>query len=427
MITCRLLGPVELTVEGKAPPAELLWKKNLALLLYLALSPKQTRTREHLIGLLWGDKPEAAARHSLNEALRVLRRALGEGALHTDAGTVRLSPEALETDLALFAGHEGAGQWADAAALVRGPLLDGFAVPGESTFEDWLAAERAQWERRSVTALVRGAEFHLAQGSTDQAPGLAERAVALSPTSGQAAGVLLRALALAGDRAGALRRFEEYALMLREQLDTAPDAEVTALAGRIRKERLGPAPESDAARVALTRRLPLIGREAPLAALTAAWRGCLSTRRTMVMVVRAEAGFGKTRLAEEMMARATLDGGAALTVRGVEADRLAPWSGLLGLARGGLLETTGIAAAPGRGACRARGAHPGMGRPLPRRVWCRVHSPVPRVQRTHPRRGRRTAAPDRGRRQPSARHGIAWPALVVAATRRASRADPASS
>src|SRR5256885_9171780 len=39
-------------------PAKLLWKKNLALLMYLARSPKGVRTREHLTGLLWGDKPE---------------------------------------------------------------------------------------------------------------------------------------------------------------------------------------------------------------------------------------------------------------------------------------------------------------------------------------------------------------------------------
>ena len=76
-------------MDGAPPPAELLWKKNLALLVYLALSPRQTRSREHLIGLLWGDKPESAARHSLNEALRVLRRAVGEGALQTDATTIR--------------------------------------------------------------------------------------------------------------------------------------------------------------------------------------------------------------------------------------------------------------------------------------------------------------------------------------------------
>jgi DNA-binding SARP family transcriptional activator len=346
VIACRLLGPVELSVDGEAPPAELLWKKNLALLAYLALSPRYTRSREHLVGLLWGDKPESAARHSLNEALRVLRRAVGEDALHTDATTVRLEPEAVETDLAAFTRHEAAGEWEAAAGLVGGALLDGFAVPGESAFEDWLTAERVPWERRSVTALVRAAELDLAKGRTQQALALAERAAVLAPTSSQAAGALIRSLALSGDRAGALRRFEEHARLLREQLDTAPDAEVAAIAGRIRKERVGPTPGSDEARVALTRRLPLIGREGPLAELTDAWRRCLATRHATVMVVLADAGFGKTRLAEELVARAALDGAATLTVRGVEADHLSPWSGLLGLARGGLLGTTGIAGAP---------------------------------------------------------------------------------
>ena len=358
MISCRMLGPAELALDGEAPPAELLWKKNLALLVYLALSPRQTRTREHLIGLLWGDKPESSARHSLNEALRIVRRAVGEDATHTDATTVRLEPGAIETDLAAFARHEAAGEWEAAAALVRGPLLEGAGVPGESGFEDWLTAERAQWARRTVAALVRAAELGLARGRTEHALTLAERAASLSPTSGPAVGAVMRALALAGDRAGALSRFEEHARLLKAQLDTAPDSELTATAARIRKERPGPAPDSDAARVALTRRLPLIGREAPLAELTEAWRRCRSTRQTIVMVVLADAGFGKTRLAEELATRAALDGGAPLAVRGVEADHLAPWSGLLGLARGGLLETAGIAAAP-------QGAHAALAAQVP--------------------------------------------------------------
>ena len=346
MISCRLLGALEVTVDGEAPPAELLWKKNLALLVYLALSPRQTRTREHLTGLLWGDKPESAARHSLNEALRVLRRAVGEQALHTDSTTVRLEANAVELDLAGFTRHEAAGQWGEAAALVGGALLEGFAVPGESGFEDWLVAERGQWERRSMAALVRAAEHALSSGGTASAIALAERAAALAPTSGPAAGVLLRALALSGNRAAALGRYEEYAELLRDRVGLAPDAEVAAVADRIRKGRLGPAPDSEAARVALTRRLPLFGRQESLAALTGIWQRCVAGRHTHVAVVMAEAGLGKTRLVEELMARVALEGGVTIRVRGVEADRVSPWSGLLGLGRGGLLEATGIGAAP---------------------------------------------------------------------------------
>src|SRR2546422_9114774 len=90
MIFCRTLGPVAVSVDGGSAPPELLWRKNLALLVYLARSPKRARAREHLIGLLWGDKPEGAARHSLNEAVRVLRRHAGNGGGETEAGQVRL-------------------------------------------------------------------------------------------------------------------------------------------------------------------------------------------------------------------------------------------------------------------------------------------------------------------------------------------------
>jgi len=346
MIALRLLGPVEVTVDGDAPPAELLWKKNLALLVYLLLSPRQTRTRDHLTGLLWGEKPESAARHSLNEALRVVRRAVGEEALPTDATSVRLDSGAATTDLDTFARHEAAEEWREAAELVGGPFLDGFAVPGASGFEDWLVAERMQWERRSVTALVRAAEADLGRAQMASALEAAERAVSLAPTSAQATTALLRALALTGDRAAALRRYAEYAEILRSQLGIAPEDSLVRLGERIRKDQIGPPPDSDAARVAATRRLPLAGREAALAALTANWTFSVGQRTTGVAVVVGDAGLGKTRLAEEMMARVALEGGVVLKVRGVEADQASPWAGLLGLGRGGLLDASGIASAP---------------------------------------------------------------------------------
>ena len=45
MILCHTLGPVEVTLDGGPAPAELLWRKNLALLIYLARSPRRTRSR----------------------------------------------------------------------------------------------------------------------------------------------------------------------------------------------------------------------------------------------------------------------------------------------------------------------------------------------------------------------------------------------
>ena len=76
MILCHTLGPIEVTLDGGPAPADLLWRKNLALLIYLARSPRRTRSRDHLVGLLWGDRSETAARHSLSEALRVKQHQL---------------------------------------------------------------------------------------------------------------------------------------------------------------------------------------------------------------------------------------------------------------------------------------------------------------------------------------------------------------
>ena len=83
-VHCRVLGPVQVTVTGADAPPELLWRKHVALLVYLARSPRRRRTREHLVGLLWSDRDEKQARHSLSEALRVFRRVLGDDQVQAD-------------------------------------------------------------------------------------------------------------------------------------------------------------------------------------------------------------------------------------------------------------------------------------------------------------------------------------------------------
>src|SRR5207253_2034504 len=71
------------------------------------------------------------------------------------------------------------------------------------------------------------------------------------------------------------------------------------------------------------------------------------------------AGAGKTRLAEELVVRARLDGAVVAAVRAVEGDQRQPWSGVLGLARGGLLQAPGSAAAPPAALAALKSGTPG--------------------------------------------------------------------
>ena len=344
MIECRILGTAEVRIAGSAAPAELGWRKNLALLVYLACSPKRSRSRDHLIGLLWPDKPDAAARHSLNVALGTLREAAGDGVLETDANRIGLVAGAVELDTDRFETLVRAGDWAGACGLIRGEFLDGFVVRGASEFEHWLAAERLQWRGRTVDALTRLADAALGRGRAAEAAGLAHRALALDPTAELAVRTAMRALALDGDRAAALAVHKVFAARLAAEGGGTPAGETNTLARRIGGERSPPRGAADDATA--SRRAPLVGREAELERLSAAWDECRRTARATLLVVTGDAGTGKSRLAEEVLARARLDGAAAAVVRAVGADAAEPWSGVFGVARGGLLDVPGVAAAP---------------------------------------------------------------------------------
>jgi DNA-binding SARP family transcriptional activator len=348
MISCQTLGPVGLSVDGAPAPPELLWRKHLALLVYLARSPRG-RTREHLIGLLWPEKPEAAARHSLNEAIRVLRRYLGDTSVDTSAGQVRLIIDSVRLDVDRLEELATAGEWEAAARLIAGEFLEGFAIAGASEFEDWLANERSAIRLRSVEVLVHYADDLLRAGQASDATTVAVRALGLDPASGQAMRVTMRSMVLAGDRAGALERYDGFAARLKQEIGTSPDAETQALAERVRHERSirPPLPRSTEQSEGEPR-LPLVGREVELSRLADAAAQAARDRRACGLVLQGESGIGKTRLAEELLGRLRLDGMAVAAVRAVEADQEEEWSGLLGLARSGLLEARGVAAAPAR-------------------------------------------------------------------------------
>jgi hypothetical protein len=121
-----------------------------------------------------------------------------------------------------------------------------------------------------------------------------------------------------------------------------------ALAERVRSEKAWRFPagiEPEQRRGAESRRGPLIGRERELTGLLALWEASRNGPRATVAFIAGDAGSGKTRLAEEVVTRARLAGAWTAQARAVPADSDEPWSALIGLANGGLLEAPGLAAA----------------------------------------------------------------------------------
>jgi DNA-binding SARP family transcriptional activator len=347
VIRVETLGPVRVLVDGAPAPAELLWRKHLALLVYLACSPRRCRSRSHLIGLLWPEKTEPAARHSLNEALRILRKATGDR-ITSDAEQITIEPDAVILDVEDLERRMEARDWAGAAGLVLGEFLEGFDVPGATDFDGWLSAERGEWRRRGTMALCRRAESLAAQARIGDAVAVAERALRLDPFSEGAMLELMRALALQGRRADALTRLDSFLARGASELGAAPGGALLDLAARIRGERGTPRlPAGDGpAEVDELRRPPLAGRGGELSALLASWHRAAGEGRTEVALVRGAPGLGASRLLEEVAARITLAGGVPLRIRAVAADLGVPWSGLMTLAAAGLAAAPGAAASP---------------------------------------------------------------------------------
>src|SRR5262245_52815155 len=142
VLTLDLLGPACITADGQL--LDLRVRKQLALLVYLALEPQRHR-RESLLGLLWPDMPEETARNNLRGVLAGLRRALGavaDAALQADRQYVQFAPESdhmldvarFRTLLAAVGAHAHdaverceacIARLAEAAELYRGDFLAG--------------------------------------------------------------------------------------------------------------------------------------------------------------------------------------------------------------------------------------------------------------------------------------------------------------
>lgn len=354
MIQCRTLGTVEVTVDGNPAPPQLTWRKHLAVLVYLGRSPRLRRSRDHLVGLLWPEKGETAARHSLNEAIRVIRRAAGDEALVSEGSQIRLAPSTVELDVDQLERLAATNDWVAATELINGEFMDGFSIPEASEFEDWLTAERKHWKQTSRDVLLGRGEELLSRGQSEEAARMAERVWQIDPAAETAISFAMRALTLAGNTAAALDRYEAFASRLKSDSGSEPGLELRALARRVRDDRLHrPTPPREREQRD-SRTVPLIGRERQLGDLLALWQSCRETGAA-VALIQGDSGLGKSRLIEELVLRAALDGASVARARGVESDREESWMGLRALVRGGMIDFPGVAGGPAE-------AHASIGR-----------------------------------------------------------------
>jgi len=208
-------------------------RHSVALLALLATAPSRTLSRGKLVGYLWPDSPEKTARNRLTSCLYQLRSELGEEAVLSVGGDLRFNAEVLTCDVSRFEEALEAEGCERAAELYEGAFLDGFWLRDSPEFDQWMERERDRLRRgyhEALEALARRAEE---RGELETAAGWWRKRAVEDPFDSRVAGRLVEAVAVAGNRAEALRSAREHARLLEEEFGMEPDAELQALVAAI--------------------------------------------------------------------------------------------------------------------------------------------------------------------------------------------------
>jgi DNA-binding SARP family transcriptional activator len=313
-------------------------RKTQALLIYLAVE-SGLQPREHLTTLLWPESsPErshASLRNTLGHLQRALRQASGQDEtsyLHVTHNSLGLNPDAdidldlhtIEQAYALARADRSSRVLPEGSASLpilqlavarqRGDFLVGFSLGDAPVFDDWAAIQREVWHRRLGLILDRLSEIQFVSGEFAGAAETASRWIALDALNEIAYRRKMRAHFSAGERGQALDTYEACRAILTAELGIEPEPDTEALAARIRTQlsirRSAPLPHRPDTAVAFLGKL-FTGRTSEHQALVKCYTHAAAEQPQLV-VMRGEAGIGKTRMAREFLGWANTQGAELL-------------------------------------------------------------------------------------------------------------------
>jgi len=244
MFRLTTLGATDLRDRLGRPVRDVLAQpKRFALLAFLAVEGRRGPVpRDRILALFWPESDTERARNSLSQALHHLRQGLGPGVIESQGvHTIGVAVARLWCDATVFLEALERGEAELALDLYRGDFCPTLFVSGAPAVEEWLDEQRRHLRGQALAVARTLAERLLAGGDTDGAARAARRALALRPDDESDVRALLGLLERAGDSAGALLAYQEYAKRLTTELETAPAPETRQLVDAIRRRREAPA------------------------------------------------------------------------------------------------------------------------------------------------------------------------------------------
>ena len=295
-------------------------RKHFALLIRLAVEAGRKLSRDYLMDLLWPGVATPRARHSLAQALTVLKEKVGREHVLVQRTSVALAPDAVHADVTRLDASD---------TTIRGQFLEGFDVPGAVQFEQWKDEWRAKLMPRIRDCLVRQMDAGRRIGDFETVEKHAQILLELDPLSEDGVRGVMEARAWVGDRGNALKVYNRFEARLVEELGAKPSADLERIANLLREGRGAVSRPASSGQVSERRERrfeaeTLIGREREFASLYDAWLR-VRRREPQIVVLLGDPGVGKTTLTNAFVSTCQMEGASIARAQAYEAERELPF------------------------------------------------------------------------------------------------------
>jgi DNA-binding SARP family transcriptional activator len=218
-VEIQILGGFSVAIDGGVvAPSH--WRRDraAALVKLLAVTPSHRMHREQVMDLFWPNADSEVAGAALRKAVHFARKALGHNdLLGTSGDTLALAPKAelvIDADVFEAAANAALRQPEPGACGAAADLYCGALLP-DDLYVDWLDAPRASLAQKHLDLLRAGQ--------------LWQRLIAADPSDEPAQCALMQAALDRGNRAEAIRLFNQLRQSLQMEIGLGPSAQAVAL------------------------------------------------------------------------------------------------------------------------------------------------------------------------------------------------------
>lgn len=226
-------------------------RKALALIAYLALA-EYRQSRDVVATLLWPDQDQQHAHAALRSTIHHITRVAPGEWFYKDRAFVGIQKQAASIDALSFLSlltqsrthqhdsrtlcEECAAWLKQALELYHADFMTGFSIPDSAEYESWQILQREWLRRERSSALRRLAAYYGELGEFEKALAYASHWLEMDTLHEPAHQMLMRLYAANGQRAEALRQYQQCVALLDTELATLPAAETDQLYAAIQNE-----------------------------------------------------------------------------------------------------------------------------------------------------------------------------------------------